>query len=585
MTLGGLTIAIGALVDDAIIDVENVLRRLREKRATTRERARRACATIVLDASLEVRSSILFATLVIALVFAAALRPAGHRRPACSGRSASPTSPALAGVAPRVADAHPRALPPAPAARQLARSRRAAAAARRSSGATCRSSSGALRSPVADRSRSVALALPRRARAPAAARPQLPARVQRGVADRRGGGAARAPRSPTPTRSAARSRRRCSPSRRSSRPRRRTGRAERDEHVQGAQRLGDGGRAASRAVRKQELLAEMRRAVATIPGVVVTFGQPISHRIDHMLSGSKSNLAVKIFGPELGDAALARRPGRGGAAGVPGIVDLSNQEQAAVPQLVFDLDRAAMARHGLSAARRRRATSRRSSRARRPPSWSRTASLRASSCAIPSACGPIATALGRPADGDAGRGSAAALGGGAGALRPRPRPGATRERRSAWRCSRRTSPAPISRGTVERARAAVDAAVELPPGYRVVFGGQFEEAAQLDAESGRPRACSCSLATWALLWLAFREPSSGRDRARQPAAGAGRRRRGALASGGTISVASIVGFVTLFGIATRNGVLLVSRYRDLAVEGVAVDEAVRAARSTAWLRC
>ena len=79
---------------------------------------------------------------------------------------------------------------------------------------------------------------------------------------------------------------------------RRTGRAEKDEHVQGVN--ASEMEVVLRPGRpKDELLAEMRRAVATIPGVSVSFGQPISHRIDHMISGSKTNLAVKIFGPDL----------------------------------------------------------------------------------------------------------------------------------------------------------------------------------------------------------------------------------------------------------------------------------------------
>ena len=72
-----------------------------------------------------------------------------------------------------------------------------------------------------------------------------------------------------------------------------------------------------------------------------------------MLSGSKSNLAVKIFGPELGTLRSLAAQVEAVLAGVPGIVDLSNQEQAAVPQLVFELDRAALARHSLPAAEAR----------------------------------------------------------------------------------------------------------------------------------------------------------------------------------------------------------------------------------------
>jgi Cu/Ag efflux pump CusA len=130
---------------------------------------------------------------------------------------------------------------------------------------------------------------------------------------------------------------------------RRTGRAEKDEHVQGVN-ASEMEVVLREGRPKAELLAEMRRSVALVPGAAVTFGQPISHRIDHMISGSKTNLAVKIFGPDLavlrGLAADAERRLRD----VPGIVDLSNQEQQSVPQLLFDFDREAMARLDLSPA-------------------------------------------------------------------------------------------------------------------------------------------------------------------------------------------------------------------------------------------
>jgi Cu/Ag efflux pump CusA len=139
---------------------------------------------------------------------------------------------------------------------------------------------------------------------------------------------------------------------------RRTGRAEKDEHVQGVNRSemevvlrevpeSEGGR--DRRDR-EALLAAMRREVSTIPGVTVSFGQPISHRIDHMISGSRTNLAVKVFGPDL---AVLRGLGsrvRDVLEGVPGIVDLSNEEQASIPQLVIDFDRDSMARYGLDPA-------------------------------------------------------------------------------------------------------------------------------------------------------------------------------------------------------------------------------------------
>ncbi|MEO1088949.1 MAG: efflux RND transporter permease subunit, partial [Acidobacteriota bacterium] len=259
---------------------------------------------------------------------------------------------------------------------------------------------------------------------------------------------------------------------------RRTGRAEKDEHVQGVNasemevvlKALEGGRG------KDELVAEMRAAVATIPGVTVSFGQPISHRIDHMISGSKTNLAVKVFGPDLAVLrSLASRVEQV-LAGVPGIVDLSNQEQAAIPQLVIDFDRTAMARRGLSSA-----------------DLSDTVE---------------ALFQGRPVGEIVEEGLTSDV-----ALRLPPELRSSRERLAALpvttrdgdlidlgsvaEVKRSLGPSMIRRenvqrlamvtanvagadlaGTVERARAAVDAEVTLPAGYLVTFGGQFEEAAR-----------------------------------------------------------------------------------------------------------
>ena len=317
----------------------------------------------------------------------------------------------------------------------------------------------------------------------------------------------------------------------------------------------------------------MRRAVATIPGVAVSFGQPISHRIDHMISGSKSNLAVKIFGPDL--AVL-----RGLAARtenlletVPGIVDLSNQEQASVPHLLIRFDRSAMARHGLSSAALARTIEALfqgtgvgeivedgivSRVVLRFPE-----KLRVERDLLPAL--PVVTPAGSVLRLDDVADVEFDLG-----------PSLVR-RENVERVAMLTANVAGAdlAGTVEEARRRIDSAIDLPTGYRIAYGGQFEEAVR----SVRDIVFLSALilvAMYGLLYVAFRKH---RDTlivlVNLPLALIG----GVLAValfGGVLSVATLVGFITLFGIAAQNGVLLVSHYQNLMRdEGLGLREAVR----------
>ena len=204
------------------------------------------------------------------------------------------------------------------------------------------------------------------------------------------------------------------------------------------------------------------------------FGQPISHRIDHMISGSRTNLAVKIFGPDLAVLRSLGAQVEGILGDVDGIVDLSNEEQASVPQLLIDFDRSAMARYGMS-----------------------TAELSAVVEALfqGAAVGEIyddglvsrvvvrlPEALRRDRDRLAAlpvlvRGRDAAPLGQVADVRFDLGPSLVR-RENAQRVAVLTANvvgADLA-GTVEGARAAVTEAVDFPDGYHVVFGGQFEEA-------------------------------------------------------------------------------------------------------------
>ena len=98
---------------------------------------------------------------------------------------------------------------------------------------------------------------------------------------------------------------------------------------------------------REELLAELRRQFSALPGTNVTIGQPISHRIDHMLSGTRANIAVKVFGDDLGTLRRLGESVRDAIAGVPGVADLSLEQQMDVPFVRFVLNRPVIARYGL----------------------------------------------------------------------------------------------------------------------------------------------------------------------------------------------------------------------------------------------
>ena len=127
---------------------------------------------------------------------------------------------------------------------------------------------------------------------------------------------------------------------------RRTGRAEYDEHVQGveAAEIDVGLKETDRP--REELLAELRRQFSTLPGTNVTIGQPISHRIDHMLSGTRANIAVKVFGDDLRTLRRLGESVRAAMQDVPGVADLSLEQQMDVPFVRFLLNRQMIATCG-----------------------------------------------------------------------------------------------------------------------------------------------------------------------------------------------------------------------------------------------
>ena len=480
MTLGGLAIAIGALVDDAIIDVENVFRRLRENAALASE-LRRPALEVVRDASVEVRGSIVLATFIIVLVFfplfflpgveGRLLEPLGIAYVAALSASlvvamtVTPvlcyhllsSSKAVLGREPRLVRAlksgYARALDPVlrhPWAVALAGAFLFIAAIV-ASGFLGRAflpefNEGALTIS--------AVTLPGTSLEESDALGRL---VEETLLS---------PAHPEILRVA-----------------RRTGRAELDEHVQGihASELDVSFRLRDRP--RAEFLAALRSELSALPGISISIGQPISHRIDHMLSGTRASIAVKIFGEDLYRLRSLTEEAR---------------RVITIGELLVDTPRGHKVPLGQLAR-------------------------------ISRAAGP--DTIGRE----------------------------DLERKIVVMCN--VAGRDVS-SVVEEARKLIDPIVDGARGYRVEYGGQFEAA----AETGRLLAvlgAGVVIAVGFLLHIAFR---SARDAllvmVNLPLAligGVG----GVFVSGGVLSVASLIGFITVFGIAARNGIMLVSHIRHL----------------------
>ncbi|MEO8260837.1 MAG: efflux RND transporter permease subunit [Acidobacteriota bacterium] len=562
MTLGGMAIAIGALVDDAIIDVENVVRRLRENNARPLD-ARRPAAEVVRDATLEIRSSIVFATIIIVLVFLPIFGLSG-----VEGRLLAPLAVAYI-VSLTASLAVAVVVTPALCAAFLPGARSILTGHEGWLGRTLKARYATLLPYALDHPGLVAVLSAALLAVAGAAMTRMGTAFLPEFHE----GSLTVQANTLPGTSLAKS---DEIGRRVeqillSQPEvvataRRTGRAELDEHVQGveAAEIDVGLRAANRP--RAELLADLRRGFSTLPGTNVTIGQPISHRIDHMLSGTRANIAVKVFGDDLPTLRRLGERVRQTMNGVPGVVDLSLEQQMDIPFVRFVLNRAAIARYGLHADAVTQAVETSFAGATVGRIFDRGASFDL----VVKFDSPAAASFERLSD----------------LPIDTPNDGRVPIRLLA-EVRREEGPNMILRENIQRRivvscnvagrdlgsvvddiRSAVARSVPMPGGYRVEYGGQFESQ-----QSASQRLLVLGLGVVAglfmLLVLAFGRP---RDAflimLNLPLALIGGV-AGVFLAGGVLSVASMIGFITLFGIATRNGIMLVSHIHHLIdAEGV-----------------
>jgi CzcA family heavy metal efflux pump len=570
MTLGGMAIALGALVDDAIIVVENIVRRLRENLAKP-EAQRVGAPHVVFEATKEIQGSIVFATLIIVLVFlplfflsgvegrlmvplgfayvvslAASLFVAITVTPVLAAWFLPQSKIVRANVEPRFVHA-------------------LRAAYRRLLDATVtRWRPIALASAAALALSLVALAF--------AGRSFLPdfneGTLTIGTATLPGTSLEESDRlgrmveeillsHPEVTATA-----------------RRTGRAEGDPHAMDVSASEMEVTLKMRERSKEDFLAALRADLAGVPGSQIVVGQPISHRIDHMLSGSRSNIAVKIFGPDLDELRRLTAQVKSVVQEVPGAVDVSDEQQSDIPFLTIRFKREALARHGLS--------------------------IREVAETIEAAYAGVTAS--RVQQGQAGydltvrfdpevRASIEAIR----ATLITTHDGARLPLAALADIDNTRGPYYISRENVQRKmvvmanvagrdlasvvaeiRQKVGAGVTVPAGYHIEYGGQFESA----EEASRTLlllGAAVMAGIFLLLYVAFR---TARDALlimlNLPLSIIGGV-VGVFVAGGVLSVASIIGFITLFGIATRNGVMMIAHIHHL-VEHEGVTDALTAVK-------
>jgi CzcA family heavy metal efflux pump len=562
MTLGGMAIAVGALVDDAIIDVENVFRRLREN-AQLEPQARKPVLDVVYQASSEIRSSIVFATLIIMLVFlplfflggveGRLLRPLGLAYVVALFASlvvALTVTPALCSyLLPHTkAIAHGRE----PGfLRWLKRvyARQLPWALNHSSlilvgfslllGVALTGFFWMGRSFLPEFNEGTltisAVTMPGTSLAESdklgRTIEELLLKVPEVVATAR-----------------------------------RTGRAELDEHVQGVEsaELDVGLRMGKRS--KQEMLKDLRARLSLVPGMNTTIGQPISHRIDHMLSGTRANIAVKIFGDDLATLRSLARRAEAAMRDVPGVVDLSTEQQTEIPTLRIRFDRAALARYGLPAG---------------------AAAETLQTVLVGKEVGqifegqltfPLVVRYPQEIAADLDSIGQALIDTPSGARIPLAAVAEIREDRSPNFVTRENVQRKIVvtcnvaggdlRGVVNDVERHVKASVSLPAGYHIEYGGQFES----EAEASRLLfwlGIAVILGILVILATALRSIGDALIiMFNLPLALIGGV-AGVFLSGGILSVASLIGFITLFGIATRNGIMMVSHIKHLMeAEGI-----------------
>ena len=352
---------------------------------------------------------------------------------------------------------------------------------------------------------------------------------------------------------------------------RRSGRGELDEHSQATNAAEIDVNFTLSERSQEEFLAEVRHRLSEIPGIAATVGQPLGHRIDHMLTGTRAAIAIKIFGTDISELFMTANRLKDEIADIEGLVDLSVEQQTETPEIQIRANRDMLARYGitmeefnhfveLAFSGEKLSEIYEGQRSfdlvlRLDPSY--TENIEKLKSALISTGGGAMVPLEEVAD-------IVSVGG----------------------------PNSISRENVQRKivvsanvsgrdvvsvvndiKERVDEHITLPEGYRIEYGGQFQSAK--DASKTLLIMTLVALVViFLLLYGEFKNVTlSAITLLNLPLAVIG----GVFAiyiSSKVVSIPAIIGFITLFGIATRNGILLISKYQVCENKGESLRQAI-----------
>lgn len=352
---------------------------------------------------------------------------------------------------------------------------------------------------------------------------------------------------------------------------RRTGRGELDEHSQTTNSAEIDVNFDLSERTQAEFLVDVRETLARVPGIAFTVGQPLGHRIDHMLSGTRANIAIKLFGSDLNKMFIIGNQIKSSIIDIDGLVDVNVDQQVEIPQIQIRANREMLAHYGITLARFNEFVDLAFSQEKLGEIYEGqrrfdlvlrmnkdyTESIEGIRSALITTYDGKSVPLEQVAD-----------------------------------IVSVTGPSSISRENVQRKivisanvagrdlrsvvqdiQKQVNNDIVLPENYRIEYGGQFES----EAKASRTLMLTSILAIFVIFLLLFQEfrdfKLAGIILLNLPLALIG----GVFSiyfTSGVLSIPAIIGFITLFGIATRNGILLISNYQKLQAQGMSLYKTV-----------